>query len=135
MDRPHVSTQWPVRVPTIHCMYCGYMYVYMCTNVWECWNEGIQVNVRCFLLYQGQELCYICAQRAQRNVAMSFAEEVRERELQENEMWQEYERQQRELHNAKEQATKMRNARYAKDSAAFNYEVSAIQQVHRCEMV
>ena len=83
--------------------------------------------------HEGQDLCYVCHQRAQRNVPMSFADQIRERELNENAMWQEYDRQQRELHNAKEQAAKMRSTRYAKDAAAFNYEVSMTKEVCICK--
>ena len=78
-----------------------------------------------------QDLCYICHQRAQRNVPVSFSDQIRERELEENAMWQEYDRQQRELHHAKEQAAKMRKARYAKDAASFNYQVSMTKEVQR----
>ena len=63
---------------------------------------------------------------------MSFAEEIKERELQESVMWQEYERQQRELMNAREQAARMRNTMHAKDTATFNYQVSAMKQVGEC---
>lgn len=77
------------------------------------------------------DLCYICHQRAQRNIPVSFVNEVREREMKETAMWQEYEKKQREQHEMKEQAARMTNIKYAKDNAAFNYEVSMTKEVQR----
>lgn len=38
----------------------------------------------------GQELCYLCHQRARRNVPVSFAEEIRHREEEEDKLLQQY---------------------------------------------
>ena len=41
----------------------------------------------------GQELCYLCHQRSQKNVPIYFAEERRQRELEEDRLLQQYQQQ------------------------------------------
>ena len=52
----------------------------------------------------GQELCYLCHQREMRNVPVSFVEERRARQLYEDRLLQQYQRQKDSLAQAREQA-------------------------------
>ena len=52
------------------------------------------VNYRCSHSDRaGQELCYLCHQRSQKNVPIYFAEERRQRELEEDRLLQQYQQQ------------------------------------------
>lgn len=72
----------------------------------------------------GQELCYLCHQRAQKNVPIYFAEEHRRRELEQDRLLQQYQQQKDTEAIFKEQTTYFENRRYNQKVAAFNLGVS-----------
>ena len=51
----------------------------------------------------GQELCYLCHQRAQKNIPIYFSEERRQRELEQDRLLQQYQQQKNSEAFSKEQ--------------------------------
>ncbi|KAM7444978.1 Coiled-coil domain-containing protein 81 [Porites harrisoni] len=72
----------------------------------------------------GQELCYLCHQRSQKNIPVYFAEERRQRELEQDRLLQQYQQQKDTEATSKEQAKNFENRRYNQKVAAFNLGVS-----------
>lgn len=72
----------------------------------------------------GQELCYLCHQRSQKNIPVYFAEERRQRELEQDRLLQQYQQQKDTEAISKEQAKNFENRRYNQKVAAFNLGVS-----------
>lgn len=72
----------------------------------------------------GQELCYLCHQRSQKNIPVYFAEERRQRELEEDRLLQQYQRQKDSEAILKEQGKNLENRHYNQKVAAFNLGVS-----------
>ncbi|XP_078355169.1 coiled-coil domain-containing protein 81-like [Oculina patagonica] len=72
----------------------------------------------------GQELCYLCHQRSQKNVPIYFAEERRQRELEEDRLLQQYQQQKDTEAILKEQTKNFNNRCYNQKVAAFNLGVS-----------
>lgn len=72
----------------------------------------------------GQELCYLCHQRSQKNVPIYFAEERRQRELEEDRLLQQYQQQKDTEAILKEQNKNLNNRCYNQKVAAFNLGVS-----------
>jgi len=74
----------------------------------------------------GQELCYLCHQRSERNapIPITFAEERRQRELEEDRLLQQYQRQKDTEAIHKEQSKNFNNRCYNQKVAAFNLGVS-----------
>lgn len=72
----------------------------------------------------GQELCYLCHQRSQKNVPVYFAEERRQRELEEDRLLQQYQRQKDSEATLKEQGKNLENRHYNQKVSAFNLGVS-----------
>lgn len=72
----------------------------------------------------GQELCYLCHQRAQKNIPIYFSEERRQRELEQDRLLQQYQQQKNSEAFSKEQAKYLDNRRFNQRVAAFNLGVS-----------
>lgn len=72
----------------------------------------------------GQELCYLCHQRSQKNIPVYFTEERRQRELEQDRLLQQYQQQKDTEAISKEQAKNFENRRYNQKVAAFNLGVS-----------
>ncbi|CAH3176184.1 unnamed protein product [Porites evermanni] len=72
----------------------------------------------------GQELCYLCHQRSQKNIPVYFTEERRQRELEQDRLLQQYQQQKDTEAILKEQAKNSENRRYNQKVAAFNLGVS-----------
>jgi len=72
----------------------------------------------------GQELCYLCHQRAQKNVPIYFTEERRQRELEQDRLLQQYQQQKDTEAILKEQTKNLENRHYNQKVAAFNLGVS-----------
>ena len=77
----------------------------------------------------GQELCYLCHQRAVRNVTVDASEERREKERIEDQMLQSYQHQKDLVALAKEFMAKTKNRTYNKEIASINMEAAKLQQV------
>ncbi len=77
----------------------------------------------------GQELCYLCHQRAQRNVPVDVSEDRRVREIFDDHMLQNYRHQKDLVALAKELMAKSNNRAYNKQVASKNLEVAQVQQV------
>ena len=77
----------------------------------------------------GQELCYLCHQRALHNVPVDVSQERREKEKAEDMLLQEYQQQKDLLSLAREQATKNKNRQFNQEIALFNLE-TAKNKVH-----
>ena len=69
----------------------------------------------------GQDLCYLCHQRAIKNVPVDVSKERSERERVQDKLLQEYQHQKDLIALTKEQATKTSNRVYNKEMASFNY--------------
>lgn len=72
----------------------------------------------------GQELCYLCHQRALRNIPIDVTQERREKERAEDKMLQEYQHQRDLLALAREQAIRKRNCQYNREIASFNLDAA-----------
>lgn len=72
----------------------------------------------------GQELCYLCHQRSQKNIPIYFAEERRQRELEQDRLLQQYQEQKDAETILKDQGKTLENRRYNQKVAAFNLGVS-----------
>lgn len=72
----------------------------------------------------GQELCYLCHQRALRNIPIDVTQERREKERTEDKMLQEYQHQRDLLALAREQAIRKRNCQYNREIASFNLDAA-----------
>lgn len=72
----------------------------------------------------GQELCYLCHQRSQKNVPIYFTEERRQRELEQDRLLQQYQQQKDTEAILKEQTKNFENRHYNQKVAAFNLGVS-----------
>ncbi|KAJ7363411.1 Coiled-coil domain-containing protein 81 [Desmophyllum pertusum] len=72
----------------------------------------------------GQELCYLCHQRSQKNVPIYFSEERRQRELEQDRLLQQYQQQKDTEAIFTEQSKNFDNRRYNQKVAAFNLGVS-----------
>ena len=77
----------------------------------------------------GQELCYLCHQRAVKNVPVHISEERKARERMEDSLLQEYQHQKDLLALAKVQATNNSNRQYNKRIAGFNVDVAEMKRV------
>ncbi|XP_019623281.1 PREDICTED: coiled-coil domain-containing protein 81-like isoform X4 [Branchiostoma belcheri] len=72
----------------------------------------------------GGDMCYLCYQRAARNVPVSFAEERRRKELEQDRLLQQYQHMRDTEAIAKEQEQMMANRHHNQKVAAFNLGVS-----------
>lgn len=72
----------------------------------------------------GQELCYLCHQRAQKNIPIYFTEERRQQELEQDRLLQQYQQQKDSEAILKEQAKNFDDRSYNQKVAAFNLGVS-----------
>lgn len=81
----------------------------------------------------GQELCYLCHQRAIHNIPISLAEERRERERVQDKLLQEFQHHRDGYQMAKEQAKVFRNKEIEQDTAHFNLETSEIRKLREKE--
>ncbi|KAH3738360.1 hypothetical protein DPMN_044994 [Dreissena polymorpha] len=80
----------------------------------------------------GQELCYLCHQRARRNIPVSFAEERRQREEEEDRLLQQYQYMKDAENVLQEQEINMAKRNNLQKMAAFNLGVSeAVHQKKR----
>ncbi|KXJ13436.1 coiled-coil domain-containing protein 81 [Exaiptasia diaphana] len=68
----------------------------------------------------GQELCYLCHQRAEKNVPVYLSEERRRKEMEQDRLLQEYQHQKDAEAILAEQNKNMENRRYNQKVAAFN---------------
>ncbi|KAK3699308.1 hypothetical protein QZH41_018418 [Actinostola sp. cb2023] len=68
----------------------------------------------------GQELCYLCHQRAEKNIPVYFSEERRRKELEQDRLLQEYQHQKDSEAIMVEQSKNLQNRRYNQKVAAFN---------------
>ncbi|XP_035686409.1 coiled-coil domain-containing protein 81-like isoform X4 [Branchiostoma floridae] len=72
----------------------------------------------------GGDMCYLCYQRAARNIPVSFAEERRRKELEQDRLLQQYQHMRDTEAIAKEQEQVMANRHHNQKVAAFNLGVS-----------
>ena len=72
----------------------------------------------------GQELCYLCHQRALRNIPIDITQERREKEQTEDKLLQEYQHQRDLLALAREQVTRNTNCQYNREIASFNVDAA-----------
>ncbi len=90
----------------------------------------------------GQELCYICHQRARRNVPVDVSKERREREKLNDQMLHDYRYQKDLVSLAKDLISKSNDRAYSRRIASLNLEMAHTQQVctkywvyvHRCKL-
>ncbi len=79
----------------------------------------------------GQELCYLCHQRALRNVPVDATKDKKDNEKHENKMLLEYQRRKDLLVLAKEQAARMKTIGFNQEMASFNLEAAQRTKVRR----
>lgn len=72
----------------------------------------------------GQELCYLCHQRARRNVAISFAEERRRKEKEHDELLRQFQEAKATAENIKEQEKLLARRHELQKQSAFNLGVA-----------
>lgn len=88
----NVGAAWPAQVS----IKGGQPLIYQVPAVTDCLNMRLQPRVvtptesECGHNNAGQELCYLCHQRAARNIPVSFDEEKKRREAEEDRILQEY---------------------------------------------
>lgn len=72
----------------------------------------------------GQELCYLCHQRALRNVPVDASKDKKDHETLQDKLLLEYQQQKDLLALAKEQAARMKTIGFNRDMASFNLEAA-----------
>lgn len=81
----------------------------------------------------GQELCYVCHQRARRNIPVSFAEELKRREQEEDQLLHAYNEMRDKERILKEQESLLAKRHDAQKVSAFNLGVSEAQKERRAQ--
>ncbi len=81
----------------------------------------------------GQELCYLCHQRALKNIPVDVSGERQDKERRQDQLLQEYQHQKDLIALAREQTVKMVNGGYNKEIASFNLEAAETKKVLREE--
>ena len=79
----------------------------------------------------GQELCYLCHQRAVRNVPVDTTKDKKDHEKHEDKMLLEYQQRKDLLALAKEQAARMKTIGFNREMASFNLEAAQKAKVRR----
>ena len=79
----------------------------------------------------GQELCYLCHQRAFRNVPVDATKDKNDHEKHEDKMLLEYQQRKDLLALAKEQAARMKTIGFNREMASFNLEAAQRAKVRR----
>lgn len=78
-----------------------------------------------------QEQCYVCHQRAMRNIPVSYTEERRRQELLESKLLQDYLQRKDLLDIAKDQTAKLNHREHSKKVAAFNLSMAGSKNSQR----